>query len=191
MYPARKKTSAKHLTRTIIMVLCGLAVLVIIGVRLYMLHRAVTPPKTIPPVSASQSTKGDTQPSLITSPTPSSTQSADGTPQSNKDNTAQGATLIQPTGNFVSNHKNVPASTSLSSVCNTTAGATCQIVFSSGSMTYSLPIQTADLGGTAYWSSWTPASIGLSPGTWQITAVATLAGNTKSSPDALGLEVIQ
>ena len=128
--------------------------------------------------SSSQSTKGER-----------SGAASDSSPGATKQNTAPAAMLVQPTGNFVSAHKNVPVTASLSSVCNTSSGATCQIVFTSGSESHSLPAQTTDLGGSTYWNSWTPESIGLTPGSWTIKAVATLGSDTKSNTDALMLEV--
>jgi cytoskeletal protein RodZ len=100
------------------------------------------------------------------------------------------ATLLAPSGDFVSSH-HVSSSTTLVSVCNTTPGATCQIKFSDGSQTISLPAQTADRGGSAYWDNWTPAQYGITAGSWKITAYATLNGQTKSSQDSLELAVTQ
>jgi len=106
-----------------------------------------------------------------------------------KQATTHVADLLQPTGNFVSAHKNVPSTTSLSSVCNTTSGATCQITFTNGSVVKSLSSQTTDSTGAAYWNSWKPSDLGLTSGSWQVQAVAILNGQTKTSTDAMNLEI--
>jgi len=151
---------------------------------------------TKPAVSAGQSTKGEktatTNSSQQNSGTPASTPSGSANtsqPGDTKSNTVTTADLITPFGNFVSAHANVPSSTALSSVCNTTVGATCKIAFTSGTLTRYLSSETTDSGGSAYWPSWTPNSIGLTPGTWQVSAVATLNGQTKTGTDATNLEI--
>jgi hypothetical protein len=152
------------------------------------------------PVSASQSTKGETATKSTTTPitskpetTNTTTNVASGTVGSSqsdttKNNAAPSTNLIDPTGTFVVNHT-VTVSNEDSSVCNTTVGATCQIVFTSGSLTEYLATETTDSGGSAYWPSWMPKSIGLTPGTWQVQAVATLGGQTKTSTDATNLVI--
>lgn len=101
------------------------------------------------------------------------------------------AKLITPSGTFVSAHKQVPLSANLSSSCSTTPGATCEIFFSNGTTKKSLPSKVADGNGAAYWEVWTPASIGLTSGSWEVTAVASLGNQTQSARDALNLEVAQ
>lgn len=100
--------------------------------------------------------------------------------------------LIEPNGNFVNTHtilslKNNPQ---MESICNTTAGASCQISFKNGSTIVSLPAQTTDRGGATYWA-WKPkdSSINLTPGTWDIVVTATLDGQKKTVTDATDLEV--
>jgi hypothetical protein len=146
------------------------------------------------PVSAGQTTKGAPKSGTSASSSPSQPQQntpVTTEPGTAKNPTATGEDLVEPNGNFVSAHKNVPMDAPLSSVCNTSAGASCQIRFTSGSTTQTLPAQTADLGGTTYWNSWTPASIKLTPGTWKVQAVSTKNGQTKTSTDALNLEIAQ
>jgi cytoskeletal protein RodZ len=140
------------------------------------------------------SDKGQTdQPSSVSSssnPAPTNTSSQPGDTKSNVGG-ATDATLLAPTAsNFVSAH-HVNMSTPIASVCNTTPGVTCQIIFtnSSNGSIKKLSAQTTDRGGSAYWNNWTPASIGLTPGMWQIQAMATLGGQTKSANDATPLEV--
>lgn len=103
----------------------------------------------------------------------------------NKGNTTPATVLIAPTGNFVSNHHPGQNSSSLieTSVCNTTSGAKCQISFTMNGAVHSLSAETTDAGGSAYWNDWTPQSIGLTPGSWQITATVTLGSQTNSTID--------
>jgi hypothetical protein len=108
-----------------------------------------------------------------------------------KGTTSSGSTrLIAPSGNFVSNHHpgENGSPTNEESVCNTTPGAQCSISFTKGSVTKSLPVKTADSGGATFWE-WSPDSIGLSPGTWHVSATASLGAKTLSTKDATELEV--
>jgi hypothetical protein len=102
-------------------------------------------------------------------------------------------TLITPTGTFVSNHhpnlSGQPAPNRMASNCTSTPGASCQITFTMGGTTKSLPTKTTDAQGTAYWQDWTLQSIGLTEGTWTIKAVATLSGSSSSASDGQGLVV--
>ena len=95
-----------------------------------------------------------------------------------------------PTGPFVSNHSPGQNGSPLSeaSVCNTSPGASCYIEFINGNSTKKLPAQTTDNTGAAYWS-WNINDAGLSSGTWKITAIATLNGQTSSASDSANLEV--
>lgn len=154
-------------------------------------------PAPHPTNTASQNTKGETvsKSAAESKPNTSTVNSSDASavqPGDTKSTSGGGTTnnLIVPNGTFVSAHK-VPLSADLSSVCNTSAGASCTILFRSGSTTKSLPAQTADRGGSAYWNSWTPASIGLTPGMWKIEATATLDSQIKTATDATTLEVSQ
>jgi len=110
-----------------------------------------------------------------------------------KSNDQISTTLLAPSGNFVSNHTPGQNGTPLleTSVCNTTPGAKCQIFFTDGNKTLSLTAQTTDLGGSTYWNGWTSQSIGLTPGSWQITATATANNQSKSTTDTRELVVSQ
>lgn len=96
--------------------------------------------------------------------------------------------VAAPQGNFVSNHR-VGTSDTIESICNTTRGATCDISFTSSNATKSLGRKTVGQDGTASWI-WTPASIGLSAGSWQINATATLGDAQNSSKDPRNLEIL-
>lgn len=101
------------------------------------------------------------------------------------------AVLAAPFGTFVSNHRpgQNGSPTAEQSVCNTTPGATCDIQFTNASgITKSLGAEVADSNGTAYWS-WDINGGTLAPGSWQITAVVKLNGQTKTTPDPTSLEV--
>ena len=98
--------------------------------------------------TASQNTKGETGESSSTTPAGSQSTSDTGntqppTPTSStgtqqKEGGSTSATLITPTSNFVGNHHANLSSTE-SSVCTTTPGASCKTVFTNGSITTELP----------------------------------------------------
>jgi len=149
-------------------------------------------PTTNPVTSANKSTSstGNQQPTPATNPPPS-----DSAKNPSSQVAANGATLTAPYGTFVSNHRpslsganNIPGSEL--STCTTTPGATCYIKFTKGDQTRKLPSQNADGSGSTNWH-WDVSQAGLSEGTWDITAVATLNGQTKSTNDAFKLEVQQ
>lgn len=99
--------------------------------------------------------------------------------------------LITPFGNFVSNHTPGQNGTpeNETSVCNTSSGAKCQIIFTSGSDTKTLPAQMTDLAGETFWNNWAPSDIGLTKGSWRITAIASLNGQTKTASDSRELQI--
>ena len=114
--------------------------------------------------------------------------------KNNNSNPDATTTLVAPYGSFVSNHfpnlSESPAPSSLTSVCNTSAGATCQITFTNGSTTKSLPAQSTNSSGYTYWS-WNIQDIGLTVGTWKIQATSSYKGQTKTSMDGMNLVVSQ
>jgi hypothetical protein len=94
-----------------------------------------------------------------------------------------------PYGNFVSNHHpGGSAPTSEASTCNTSVGATCYIEFTKGSEVKKLDPETTDARGAAIWY-WDVDTAGLNTGSWTVTAVATLNGQTKTANDAQPLVV--
>lgn len=148
------------------------------------------------PTTASQATKGE--------PTSSANGSKGGLngsqsaapasqPGDQKSDSGGAATvnILAPTGNFVSNHTpgQNGSPTEEASVCNTTPGASCQIIFTKDGITKSLSAQITDRGGATYWNNWTPKGIGLSVGEWKIEAIASLNGKTQSAVDAKKLVV--
>jgi hypothetical protein len=102
--------------------------------------------------------------------------------------------LVAPSGTFVSNHHpnlgGKPAPNQIQSVCTTTSGAKCAIVFTKDGVTKSLPAQMTDSEGTTYWT-WKLQDIGLTAGTWHVEAKATLGTQTKTASDYMNLEVAE
>lgn len=111
------------------------------------------------------------------------------TPDNDKQaNGAAGSdSVAAPEGNFVSSHRANMGST-IESVCTTTRGASCDISFTKGGVTKTLGRKDVNSAGAASWI-WTPASIGLTPGSWVITATAELSGAQTSSKDPSNFEV--
>ena len=97
-----------------------------------------------------------------------------------------------PVGTFVSNHRpNIggsPAPNMMDSTCTTTVGSYCKITFTKDSTTVSLPDKQTDASGNVSWS-WKLQDIGLTEGTWSISAVATNGSKTASANDSMALVV--
>lgn len=119
-----------------------------------------------------------------------SSQSADKSSNSSQDSSI----LLAPSGAFVSNHKpnldGKPAPNTMQSVCNTTPGATCSIIFTKDNISKSLIKKKADSNGNVYWD-WSLQEIGLTEGTWTIEAKSSLSGTDKSTFDSLTLDISQ
>ncbi|HSX07914.1 MAG TPA: hypothetical protein VLG11_03380 [Candidatus Saccharimonadales bacterium] len=153
-------------------------------------------------VTAGQATKGEPAGGAITSgstssgTTPGSSGDTNSTePGDNKGSVSSGspgAAPETPSGNFVSNHhpnlSGSPAPSLEQSVCSTTTGATCQITFTKDGVTKSLDSTSTDRGGAAYWT-WDVKSLGLAAGSWKVTAIATLNGQTATASDTQTLDV--
>ncbi len=154
-------------------------------------HRAQSKSGTIPTSKKTKSTGGSgtksqkaTTGQANTSPTADSTKLQGST-------SATSAILEPPFGTFVSNHRpgQNGSPTAEQSVCNTTPGATCDIQFTNASgITKSLGAEVADANCTTYWS-WNINGGTLAPGSWHITAVVKLNGQTKTAADPTQLEV--
>lgn len=101
------------------------------------------------------------------------------------------AVIQQPSGEFVSNH--TPGANGSPqnevSTCTVAPGITCYITFSNGGVDKSLPSQVAGNSGTVSWENWTTSSLGLSPGTWTITATATNGSKSSTTQDKIQLVV--
>jgi len=96
-------------------------------------------------------------------------------------------TLTAPSGTFA-NLYDATADTQMNSICSTTPGATCQIIFTKGGVSIALPVKIADSSSSATWA-WTPGQIGLSNGSWHVTAKATLGSQTKTTDNG-SLELV-
>jgi hypothetical protein len=97
--------------------------------------------------------------------------------------------LLAPWGSFVSNHNpGSGASTSQeTSVCNTTPGASCYIKLTNGSLVKILETKIADNNGSIIWNWNTDTT--LDKGVWNISAVADLNGQSKTTQDSMELKV--
>ncbi len=192
----KKSRKTKYFTpQKVVLGILGL--LLLIGIleatnTTHVLHK----PKTISTIPVTNPTTTDSTPSkssngtstTTTTTTPSSNTTAPAKTPTNAPSADNGK-LLEPTGNFVSNHHPGSAtSTAEQSVCNTSSGATCYIEFSKGSDVKVLPTKTADSNGAAFWD-WDVKDAGLSSGSWQIKAVVSLGGQTKTAIDNLSLDV--
>ncbi len=164
---------------------------VIAGVALYYHHKNNSPAAIVTNnTGAGQNTKGAGSSGTSGSTSKGSGSSASGSTGSSS--TTSTATLTAPYGNFVSDHhpnlSGSPAPNTMASVCITTPGASCTISFTNGNTTKSLPSGTANSDGSVSWN-WKLQDIGLTQGTWKITATAKLGSQTKNTSDQLNLEV--
>ena len=149
-----------------------------------------------PTVAKQNSSSGSTLSQAPSSPSPQPSYSQTGSqttqPAANKNvstpNGSSSNALTPSTDALVSAHQ-VQLNTYINSVCSTVSGATCAITFTSNGITKSLPSEVTDLTGSAYWNGWTPQQYGLTPGSWKITATATLNGQSSSASDAMLLQV--
>lgn len=178
-------------------ILAGVATLILVATiaileltnTTYLLHDEVASSGTIPSDISSESNNED---SAESSSTDTEEDSNNTTPEKPKNtSTTTSSDLIEPFGNFVSNHRVVlsdPASTQQQSLCNTTPGATCYIKFTKGSAVRELEAQTANENGVAAWS-WDVKKSGLTTGEWLVTAVTKLGDQQKTAEDSIKLEV--
>jgi cytoskeletal protein RodZ len=183
MKKARKSKKHSHKAYALL----ALIVVLVVG---FFLIKHFTSNKQSTPRSENQYTKGTqstnegTKGSSPTTPVISTTNPS----------SSSTATLTAPSGNFVSDHhpnlSGSPAPNSMTSVCNTTPGASCQITFTNGSVQKSLASQVTDGGGSTYWS-WTLQNVGLTAGSWQVKAITTLGSQTQSTTDTMALVVSQ
>jgi len=184
------KISIRYLLGLVVLLIVAMAVLELTNVTHFFHKRA--------PQTASQYTKGEHGTKTSNSATSSmagSTSTNKASDGKNNGGTGPVAILLDPSGDFVSNHhpnlSGSPAPNTLTSVCTSTPGAECKIEFTKDNVTKSLPSMTTDSGGSAYWNNWTLQSIGLAAGTWQIKATVRLSGQTKTASDAMDLVVSQ
>jgi hypothetical protein len=191
----------RHWLRYILLV-CLLMIVVAGGV--YLRHKhdekyiKVTVVNTATPATSGSSQKsvvggtGSSSGSSSSSSTGSGTSvnAGTGTSSTSSPATTSGTPPTAPSGTFVSNHKPGANGSPYAeqSTCNVQSGTSCTITFTSGGTTKSLPIQVAGSNGAVAWN-WSPAGIGLTTGSWTITATATLNGQSTSTQDQTPLEV--
>ena len=97
--------------------------------------------------------------------------------------------LKSPSGTFANVYIVTNADEEMSSTCNTSPEATCQIIFQNENKTVSLQAKKADGKGNVLWA-WTPKSIGMTSGIWHIEAISVLDNQTKvTDNDPLTLEL--
>jgi hypothetical protein len=161
------------------------ALLLVIVVGIYAQHRS----RLENPIVPSTDPLASTQKSAA-SGSNNANQQAQNTNEPSQNTTAQsGPPPLTPYGNFVSNHHpggNTP--TAEASTCNTSAGAVCLLQFTNGSQIKKLDPRTTNANGAAIWY-WDVKTAGLSAGSWTITAIATLNGQTKTADDVQPLVV--
>lgn len=161
----------------------------------HLFHKAKAVSGVIPSDKPTSSSSSDKKSSSKKSSSTSSTNTL--TSPSSK--SQQGSQLGQastdflaPYGTFVSNHRpnlgGSPAPSQEQSTCQTSPGASCQIQFTNNGIVKTLESQTADSNGTTIWN-WDVKKAGLTEGTWQINAIASLNGQNKNTKDTLTLEV--
>lgn len=156
----------------------------------HIFHKQKAVSGTIPSRSPSKDTSSELKTPNKTAPSASGFEDS---PKSATATSGSGAPLVAPYGTFVSNHKpslsgsdGVPSQEQ--SVCITTPGANCYIVFTQGNVTKRLESKTADSKGAVYWD-WDVKEAGLTEGTWIITATSILNGEGKSTKDNLALVI--
>lgn len=196
MYQQNKKYTKKNNKRILGIVIVAV---ILLGAATWALIDSRRPNEPQP--TANSLTKGESSSDLDldtagSQPSPPSTSpQPTATPQPGNDKVADGTTganLLDPSGTFVSNHSpnlsGSPAPNTIQSTCNTTPGATCTISFTKDGITRQLQAQKTDAGGATYWN-WKLQDVGLTEGSWQVSATARLGAQTKTTNDALPLEV--
>jgi cytoskeletal protein RodZ len=201
----KKRHPKKKIILITLGVIVGLAVIVVATeltntTHFFHARRAVS--STIVPASTGTNKKNtssadkESAPSTDPTPQPTDTNTSSGSPKEgdSTSNSSTNAPLVEPYGNFVSNHSPGKNGSSIeTSVCLTTPGAQCSITFTSTanpSVVKTLAAGTADSSGAVYWNNWDVKAAGFTNGTWQIKAVATLNGQTKSTADKTNFEVV-
>ncbi|HKU19074.1 MAG TPA: hypothetical protein VJP80_07465 [Candidatus Saccharimonadales bacterium] len=163
----------------------------------HLFHSApVAKTATIPTTQQSPSSSKDkSSSSSSSSSSNSTTDNVAGSANKGDGDTGNGTPTTQsgdppetPSGTFISNHtpslSGSPYPSQEQSVCNTTPGASCQIVFTKDDLTRSLPTQTTNSDGSALWT-WDVNAAGFTEGTWNATVTATLNGKTATATDTL------
>lgn len=169
------------------------AVLLVAGVSYYVFNSQkhanlnIIPSSTVSPKASTSNSLNKNSAKQSTPTTAGNTVVENSSTQKTASSTSSNSTLTAPTGTFVSNHNpGVGSPTTEESICNTTPGASCYIEFEMGNVVKTLSTQTVGSSGTVYWS-WDATT--LTQGSWNVSAVATLNGQTKTSNDVTPLVI--
>lgn len=188
----KSRLSAIKNPRILVPLLLILVVAVLLVLELtnttYLFHKKVAVSSTIPATTNETSASNDTDKS-------SSQGSATSTNNSTQNNEkivstpSSGSDLLAPSGSFASSHRpSLKNSPGMESICITTPGATCTIIFTLDNAVKTLDSKKTDDTGAVVWN-WNLNEAGFIPGSWQITATASLNGQSKSTTDIQKLEV--
>ena len=109
-------------------------------------------------------------------------------PQGGSAASAAPTDVTAPSGSFVSNHQPSTTADQEQSLCSTTIGAKCSISFTKGSSVIKLEAQQTDDNGSTTWD-WTPSQLGLSSGSWSVSATATAGSNSATTTDPRALDI--
>jgi hypothetical protein len=191
-----KKSKKFRLTKKLALLSSLAVILIVVGGTVYWHYHtrpheiiiSVPPDKNTTPATNSTNSQVSTNSSSDNAddkqaPSSGGFTSSGSSASSSSPSNGTGQPPLTPTGPFVSNHgsSSHPATTE-NSVCNTTPGASCYIEFTMGNTTIKLQAGTADSNGSVYWNGWNVNDQGFTSGSWTITAVATLNGQTATSP---------
>jgi hypothetical protein len=158
-----------------------------------LVHYIPGKPKVIGPTPINTNRGAQAEKLPVTSQT-TGLPSSDSTTKQQPPNGQSQASLVPPSGSFVSNHKpnlgNSPAPNTEESTCNVPQGATCNITFNLNGTSLSLGKQTAGASGVVAWQ-WSLQGLGLTVGDWKVAALATLGSQTATTSDPLTLEVAE
>ncbi len=163
------------------LIVLSLAFLVVIALAVVLLHNNSTDKSKSQAATTNTSVSAKGEQSTPASNSDKSPNSSAGTA------TTSGEAPKTPYGSFVSSHS-AGFNDSEASICTTSVGAKCQIVFSKDGVNKTLAEKTTDNDGVAYWS-WKPQDLGLTAGSWQITATASQNGKTVSANDTRNLVI--
>jgi hypothetical protein len=182
----KKSNSHKKIVALVVLVVVVIYAVSAITLKLWPLHKKVfiTASNVQNSLPSNRANTGSNNSSGTASSLPP-TQSDN--PKAPAQITTNNKTLTAPSGTFV-NLYNASADTQMNSICDTTSGATCQIIFTKGSLSIALPAKTTDNYGGATWA-WTPGQIGLGNGSWHVTAKATLGSQAKTTDNG-SLELV-
>lgn len=182
---ARKRKN--YLNRKLLIAVLAVLILVLVLILLLRQPKKIATIPSTNPVNTSNKASTAAPPSSGSQSSSSQNAAQSTKSSSNPPASSSGSGPVTPYGDFVSSH-HVGTSTSMYSVCNTSPGSSCYIQFTNGDLVRKLDAQTTDANGATYWY-WNTSYSSLSSGSWTITAVATLNGQTKTATDAQPLVV--